>query len=162
MPYSVEASASTTRPPVLRARHGPERFALDCLSEADRELALNDAALWFRQLWLFSLAQGARKEKVRFLKEHPQDPQEYKAKSDSTDYPSFFAWPEWASFKKKFDIKEVKLDLGGLGHERRKPTTLGTNIGWPFGGECGGEERDEHPPGAEGQGDRPHGLSPSS
>ena len=30
--------------------------------------------------------------------------------------------------KKKFDIKEVKLDLGGLGHERRKPTTLGTNI----------------------------------
>ena len=58
-------------PPVLRARHGPERFALDCLSEADRELALNDATLWFRQLWLFSLAQGARKEKVRFLKEHP-------------------------------------------------------------------------------------------
>ena len=58
----------------------------------------------------------------------PRDPQEYKAKSDSTDYPSFFAWPEWASFKKKFDIKEVKLDLGGLGHERRKPTTLGTNI----------------------------------
>ena len=52
-------------PPVLRARHGPERFALDCLSEADRELALNDATLWFRQLWLFSLAQGARKEKVR-------------------------------------------------------------------------------------------------
>ena len=84
---------------------------------------------------------------------------EGKAKSDNTDYPSFFAWPEWASFKKKFDIKEVKLDFGGLGHERRKPTTLGTNIKAlglldPFGGECGGEERDEHPPGAKGQGDQ--------
>ena len=114
-------------PPVLRARHGPERFALDCLSEADRELALNDATLWFRQLWLFSLAQGARKEKVRFLKEHPRDPQEYKAKSDSTDYPSFFAWPEWASFKKKFDIKGVKLDLGAhyFGYEHQSPRPSG-------------------------------------
>ena len=31
-------------------------------------------------------------------------------------------------FIEKFSIQEVRLDLGALGHERPKPTTLGTNI----------------------------------
>ena len=115
-------------PPPLRARAGPERFALGSLSDALRELAWNDAVLWMRQLWLYSLAAASRTRKVLFLKEQPRDPQEYKGKDDPVEYPSFFAWPEWRTFIQKYDIKEVRLDFGALGHSRRKPTTLGTNI----------------------------------
>ena len=65
-------------PPPLRARSGPERFALADLSDVFRELAWNDAVLWMRQLWLYSLAARARARLVLFLKENPRDPQEYK------------------------------------------------------------------------------------
>ena len=58
-------------PPPLRARSGPERFALEALSDALRELAWNDAVLWMRQLWLFSLASASRTKTVLLLKEHP-------------------------------------------------------------------------------------------
>ena len=115
-------------PPPLQSRGGPQRFALENLSDAQRELAFNDAVLWMRQLWLYSLAAAARSRQVLFLKEQPRDPQEYKGSGDPIDYPSFFAWPEWKSFVEKYVIREVRLDLGALGHERRKPTTLGTNI----------------------------------
>lgn len=115
-------------PPPLRARSGPERFALESLTDALRELAWNDAVLWMRQLWLYSLAAAARPREVLFLKEHPRDPEEYKGPDDPIRYPSFFAWPEWKAFVQKYQIREVRLDFGALGHERRKPTTLGTNI----------------------------------
>ena len=115
-------------PPPLRARTGPERFALGDLSDAMRELAWSDAVLWMRQLWLFTLASRARARLVLFLKEHPRDPEEYKATDDTNEYPSFYAWPEWQVIRSMFGLKEVRLDLGALGHSRRKPTTLGTNI----------------------------------
>eukprot|EP00913_Durusdinium_trenchii_P001700 g1572.t1 len=115
-------------PPPLRARSGPERFALENLSDALRELAWNDAVLWMRQLWLYTLASSSRTRPVLFLKENPRDPEEYKGVDDPVVYPSFFAWPEWKVFIEKYMIKEVRLDFGALGHSRRKPTTLGTNI----------------------------------
>ena len=115
-------------PPPLRSRSGPQRFALDNLSDALRELAFNDAVLWMRQLWLYSLAVSARSRMVMFLKEQPRDPQEYKGSGDPVDYPSFFAWPEWRTFIEMYGVREIRLDLGALGHPRRKPTTLETNI----------------------------------
>ena len=119
-------------PPPLRARTGPQRFALENLSDSLRELAWNDAVLWMRQLWLYALAAKARQRDVLFLKENPRYPDEYKGGDDPIEYPSFFAWPEWASFIQEFQIKEVRLDFGALGHPRRKPTTLGTNIRYLF------------------------------
>ena len=115
-------------PPPLRARSGPERFALKDLSDAMRELAFGDAVLWMRQPWLYTLASAARSRMVLFLKEHPRDPEEYKTPSGPVGCPSFCAWPEWEVFRNRFDLKEIRLDLGALGHDRRKPTTLGTNI----------------------------------
>ena len=120
-------------PPPLRARSGPERFALGRLSDALRELAWNDAVLWMRQLWLYTLASASRTRPVLFLKEHPRDPEEYKGTDDPVEYPSFFAWPEWKVFIEKYQIVEVRLDFGALGHSRRKPTTLGTNITYLHG-----------------------------
>ena len=86
--------------------------------------------LWLRQLWLYTLASAARQRLVLFLKEHPRDPEEYKSQEDTNIYPSFYAWPEWQVFRDQYNLKEVRLDLGALGHERRKPTTLRTNISW--------------------------------
>ena len=52
-------------PPPLRSRKGPERFALNDLSDSMRELAYGDAVLWMRQVWLYfsqsALPQGASK-----------------------------------------------------------------------------------------------------
>ena len=115
-------------PPPLRARYGPERFGLSGLTHDQRELAIGDGVLWLRQLWLYMLAQDARQKKVGFLKEHPRDPEEYKREGDNNQYPSYFAWPEWKSFCEEFGIEEIRLDFGALGHSRRKPTTLGTNL----------------------------------
>ena len=47
---------------------------------------------------------------------------------DNNQYPRYFAWPEWKSFCEEFGIEELRLDFGALGHSRRKPTTLGTNL----------------------------------
>ena len=115
-------------PPPLRSREGPQRFALDDLTVAQKELAWGDAVLWMRQLWLYTLAQGSRQKKVSFLKEHPRDPQEYKDTQDGIDYPSFFAWPEWEAFKKKYALEEIRMDMGACGHSRRKPSMLRTNL----------------------------------
>ena len=112
----------------MRARYGPERFGLSGLTHDQRELAIGDGVLWLRQLWLYTLAQDARPKKVGFLKENPRDPEEYKREGDNNQYPSYFAWPEWKSFCQEFGIEEIRPDFGALGHSRRKPTTLGTNL----------------------------------
>ena len=116
-------------PPPLRARSGPERFALN-LTDAMRELAWGDAVLWLRQLWLYTLACAARQRLMLFLKQHPRDPEEYKSQEDKNIYPSFYAWPEWQVFRDQYNLREIRMDLGALGYERRKPTSLGTNISW--------------------------------
>lgn len=116
-------------PPPLRTREGPERFGIQSLPGELLEQAWGDAVLWFRMLWLYSLAQEAKPtKKVLFLKENPRDPQEWKDPQDSTDYASFFAWPEWKTFVKEYKLWELKVDFGALGHARRKPSTLGTNM----------------------------------
>lgn len=38
---------------------------------------------------------------------------------DETQYPSFFVWLEWSTFRDKYQLSEVKLDLGRLGHTHR-------------------------------------------
>ena len=86
-----------------------------------RELAV----LWMRQLWLYTLACQTRSRLVLSLKEHPRDFEEYKSVNDTNEYPSFYAWQE---FRARFGMKEVRLDMGALGHQCRKPTALGTNI----------------------------------
>ena len=127
-PAVEQASFMEKMAAALRSREGPQRFALDDLTVAQKELAWGDAVLWMRQLWLYTLPQNSRQKKVGFLKEHPRDPQEYKDTQDGIDYPSFFAWPEWEAFKKKYALEEIRMDMGACGHSRRKPSMLGTNL----------------------------------
>jgi len=85
--------------------------------------------LWLRYVWLYALAQDSRDAKVGFLKESPEDPETYKKDDDPVEYPSFFSWPEWSSLKSKYNLFEVSFDQGPFGHETKKPTRLGTNLG---------------------------------
>ena len=118
----AEASSSVFNPP-------PVQPSEDLMKEAVQLLkSLRPSVLWMRQLWLYTLAAAARPRRVLFLKEHPRDPQEYKSPSDPVDYPSFYAWPEWEACRSRFELMEIRVDLGVLGHDRKKPTTLGTNI----------------------------------
>ena len=65
------------------------------------------------------------------VKESPQDPESYAPSGeDQEPVPSFWSFPEWEAFKERFDLQEVSFDQGPMGHERRKPTTIGTNLHW--------------------------------
>ena len=43
-------------------------------------------------------------------------------------YPTYWSWPEWQKVKMMWDLFEVRFDQGPMGHPRRKPTRLGTNM----------------------------------
>lgn len=41
---------------------------------------------------------------------------------------SIFRTKEWRDFQKKYNLHMLHFDQGPMGHERRKPTTLGTSM----------------------------------
>ena len=43
-------------------------------------------------------------------------------------YPSFWATSEWKEFQSRYGVTVARFDQGPLGHTRRKPTGLGTNM----------------------------------
>lgn len=51
------------------------------------------------------------------MKENPRDPEEIKQPGDTNDYPSFFAFPEWEAFKEKYNMWEVRVELGAFGNK---------------------------------------------
>ena len=65
--------------------------------------------------------------------EQPRDPKEWReddyALHGGHGYPSFLCWPETDRVLIAYsDVIEVGVDQGALGHKRKKPTTLVTNI----------------------------------
>ncbi|CAK9085240.1 unnamed protein product, partial [Durusdinium trenchii] len=62
--------------------------------------------------------------------EQPEDPEEYVDTDEARGqtYPSYWSWPEWKAFRDPWGMTEVSFDQGPMGHARRKPTRLGTNI----------------------------------
>ena len=119
-------------PPPLRAREGPLRFGLEGITPAQQEEADGDSVLWIKTLWLIHLARGSRGD-LCYMVEQPRDPQEWKEDEvrlhEGHGYPSFLCWPETDRVLTAFDdVMHVRLDQGSLGHKRKKPTTLVTNI----------------------------------
>ena len=119
-------------PPPLRAREGPLRFGLEGITPAQQEEADGDSVLWIKTLWLIHLARGSRGD-LCYMGEQPRDPQEWKEDEvrlhEGHGYPSFLCWPETDRVLTAFDdVMHVRLDQGSLGHKRKKPTTLVTNI----------------------------------
>ena len=116
-------------PPPLRAREGPLRFGLEGISPAQQEEADGDSVLWIKTLWLIHLARESRGD-LCFMVEQPRDPQEWRENEvrlhQGFGYPSFLCWPE--TDRVLSDGDHIRLDQGCLGHKRKKPTTLVTNI----------------------------------
>ena len=119
-------------PPPLRAREGALRFGLPWISPEQQEEADIDSTLWIKTLWLIHLARGSRSDFL-FMVEQPRDPKEWReddyALHGGHGYPSFLCWPETDRVLVAYDdVIEVRVDQGALGHKRKKPTTLVTNI----------------------------------
>ena len=63
---------------------------------------------------------------MEYLLETPQDPAVYKPELDP---PTFTNWPELQTvLEKDLQLRKIAVDQGALGHQRRKPTCLWSNI----------------------------------
>ena len=67
---------------------------------------------------------------TQFILEQPEDPARYRSAEDvaAHGYMSIFRTKEWRDFQKKYNLHMLHFDQGPMGHERRKPTTLGTSM----------------------------------
>ena len=97
------------------------------------DLVQGDTVLWFRGLSLFILAEDLRdpdQPPTQLLLEQPEDPARYRKPEDVAQhrYFSMFRTLEWQHFQERFGIKLLHFDQHPMGHEKRKPTTLATNM----------------------------------
>eukprot|EP00435_Cladocopium_sp_Y103_P064506 s236_g26.t1 len=117
-------------PPPLRSRLGPERFGLAGLNEALLRQVQDDTVLWLRHYYLYHRAKKANVGKTLYLSEQPEDPEKYLTEEaiKKQRYPSYWAFPEWESMREANQFVEVRFDQGPMGHAKRKPTMLGTNV----------------------------------
>lgn len=93
---------------------------MDGLSDNLKALVEKDAPLWLRHYYLFHRSKRVASRRVIYLSEQPGDPEHYikdEIKKEG-QIPTCWSFPEW---------KHIR-DMGPLGHPKRKPTTLGTNL----------------------------------
>ena len=84
-----EAQVQVSRTTPLGSREGPQRFAIDGLSAAQREVVLGDrGAVVSAAVVVPPCSEGEDQESP------PKDPQTYKKEDDPVDYPWFYAWPD--------------------------------------------------------------------
>jgi len=118
-------------PRVVRNEEWP--YGVPDLSTTEAELVMNDVVLLFRYLSLYVVAEDVRRLNdpvIQFILEQPEDPARYRSAEDvaAHGYMSIFRTKEWRDFQKKYNLHMLHFDQGPMGHERRKPTTLGTSM----------------------------------
>ena len=85
-----------------------------------------DSQLWLRALVWAEVCESYGGGNVEYLLETPQDPAVYKPELDP---PTFTNWPELQTvLEKDLQLRKIAVDQGALGHQRRKPTRLWSNI----------------------------------
>ena len=113
-------------PRPVRSRHGLQRFGLDTNTMMEQQLADTDSQLWLRTLLLMYEAKLYNPD-VKAVVETPEDPMTYR--QDEVEYASFTVWPEVKSvLEKAVGLTRLTVDQGALGHQRRKPTCLWSNM----------------------------------
>ena len=118
-------------PGVLRDDAHP--YGRPDLSPSDMNLVERDVVLWFRRLSLFILAEDIREQDekpTQLVVEQPEDPAHYRKAEDVQrhQYFSVFRTNEWQQFRERFGINMLNFDQHPMGHKKRKPTTLATNV----------------------------------
>ena len=118
-------------PRPLRSRDGIHRFGLPWLTAKEQAEADGDAVLWLRTLQLMTVALEESVECAVAL-EQPEDPARWKEDDPELHggwgYPSFMSWTETRQFAERFNLEFVHFDQKVLGHIRKKPTTMLTNM----------------------------------
>ena len=117
-------------PRPLRDR-GAGRFGLPNLSAGEQRLADHDTALILKQVGIYYMAEEARvkydlgRVKTGFLLESPEDPGKNELGSVM---PSFWSWEEILALEEEEGMNMVSFDQKTMGHIRKKPTTIMTNL----------------------------------
>ena len=107
----------------VRAREGPQRWGLDGMTEAEKEMVQKDNVLWMRGLVCVLVGHEAHEGDFETTLEQPEDPEEYRP--DSLDpQPSFLAFPEVKLVQQLCNLQAARFDQGCMGHQRRKPTEV--------------------------------------
>ena len=117
-------------PRPLRGR-GDCRFGLDGLSASEQQKTHGDTALVLKQLGLWQMAKDSKPRHFpdpAFFMESPTDLQDYLPMSEAASMPSFWSFPEVQQFLEEPDMFLAKFDQGAMGHQRRKPTTVMSNL----------------------------------
>ena len=117
-------------PKPLRGR-GADRYGLPNLSAADGKLARSDLALMLKQLGLWWKAcemRRGRQPEVGLFVESPQDPMDYMSWEEAHELPSFWEFPELRQWEGIAGVQKCSFDQGSMGHPRRKPTSVLTNL----------------------------------
>eukprot|EP00435_Cladocopium_sp_Y103_P030555 s975_g7.t1 len=118
-------------PGVLRNDEFP--YGIPSLSAADKELVLGDSVLMFRFWSMFIMAEEVRDLSLpptQFYMEQPEDPARYRSQQDVQQhgYFSIFRTQEWQDFAERYNLHQCHFDQHPMGHSKRKPTTLATNV----------------------------------
>ena len=118
-------------PAMLRTDEHP--YGLPTLSPSDMELVMGDTVLMFRFWSLMLMAEEVREEampQTQFFMEQPEDPANYRHPEDVRQhgYFSVFRTQEWQAFATAFNLVQYHFDQHPMGHPKRKPTCLATNV----------------------------------
>ena len=117
-------------PRPLRDR-GAGRFGLPNLSAGEQRLADHDTALILKQVGIYYMPEEARvkydlgRVRTGFLLESPEDPGKNKLGSVM---PLFWCWEEILALEEEEGMTMVSFDQKPMGHIRKKPTTIMTNL----------------------------------
>ena len=116
-------------PRPVRGR-GEQGYGRADLTPAEKDLVNSDTALFMKQLGLWERAQqcGHLRRKVAFVLESPSDPVSYDPEAELRDMPSFWELQDVERAQERNQFFKVSFDQGALGHARRKPTTLLSNL----------------------------------
>ena len=134
-------------PPPVRGQ-GEEQWGLRSLSPAQQAAVDRDSILFLKMFMLTSVARRANRlhrgftsqqkpsgpEPFAFLIEQPEDPAEVFGNSVDDEgrfFPSCWRWSAWQEWSRKEKATTLSFDQGPLGHQCRKPTTVGMfGPGW--------------------------------
>ena len=110
---------------------GIDRYGLESLTEVEQELVDGDTSLMVKQVALWTKAEEVRSGRgleTGFLLETPQDPATYLPDQEGLQHPSFLEFPELCTLLEEDGMELISFDQGAMGHQRRKPTSIITNL----------------------------------
>ena len=117
-------------PRPVRSEEHP--YGFPDLTNSEREMVEGDSILWLRMMTVYLVAEETARRRnlpaVAYGQEQPRDPGDYRVDIPRENLVSVWRFRAWRAFAERYKMEMIHLDQGPLGHERRKPTTIATNL----------------------------------